>query len=641
MEEESFDDPELASYLNAHFIAVKVDRETRPDIDAIYMSAIQALGERGGWPLNVWVTPQRKPFFAGTYFPPTDAAGRRSFRAVLEAIHSQWQLDPKRFEEFAEQLSEAIAQSLEGSAPTESRMPTNAVLERAAASYAAGADREWGGMKQRIKFPSTLPVRFLLRQQQRAKDADSLAMATLALEKMAAGGIWDHVGGGFHRYSTDEKWLVPHFEKMLYDNALLAVMYLEAAQATGRAEFADVTRAILDYVDREMTSPDGVFYSATDADSMTPSGQSEEGWFFTWTPAEIDAALSAEQAAAVKAYYGVTEAGNFDGRNVLHAWRSTAELAAEREQGEAEFAATLDAGRQRLYAVRARRPPPLRDDKILVAWNGLMISALARASFVLDQPEYLQRAERAADFLLINARQAGRLRRVYQDGVASGPAFLEDYAFLVAGLLDLYEAGGDPRWLAEAIALQSQLDAHYADEVGGGYFQSADFQEKLIAREKPSSDGALPSGNSVALLNLLRLHEFTSDTAYHVRAALCFSAFAEALEQQPTALSEMLLALDYQLGSTLEIVLVRPEQGGSADAMLAELRTSFVPNRVLAVTREGEDIEALASIVPLVSGKRARQGATTAYVCQNRVCQFPTTDPQVFRRQLRGSDGIE
>jgi hypothetical protein len=336
--------------------------------------------------------------------------------------------------------------------------------------------------------------------------------------------MYDQVGGGFHRYSTDGRWLVPHFEKMLYDNALRTLEYLEAAQVTGREDFADTARRSLEYVAREMTAPGGGFLSATDADSRRPDGEMEEGWFFTWTPAEIRAVLSPEQAAAAEAWWGVSQRGNLEGRSVLHVWRDAAEVAAQLGVDEATLHARVEAARAGLLRARARREPPLRDDKILVAWNGLMISAFARAGFAWDEPRFTRAAARAAGFLLDELRRDGRLLRVYLAGRVSGPAFLEDYAFLVAGLLDLHEADGAPRWLREAIALQAVLDAHYADAEGGGYFRTPDDGERLLVREKPADDGALPSGSSVAAANLLRLAEFTGDRAYLETALLLFAA---------------------------------------------------------------------------------------------------------------------
>ncbi|MCZ6464014.1 MAG: thioredoxin domain-containing protein [Proteobacteria bacterium] len=643
MEDESFDDPELARLLNEHFVAVKVDRETRPDIDAIYMAAIHAMGERGGWPLNVWVTPDRRPFFAGTYFPPTDRGGRPGLRRVLNSIREQWATEPARIDAISVRLSETIRKKLEGSAAEATAIPDPQLLHRAASLAASRIDRTWGGASGRIKFPSSVPLRFLLRYHRRTGDAEALTLATLTLEKMAAGGLQDHVGGGFHRYSTDPRWLVPHFEKMLYDNALLVLVYLEAWQITGRDDFRQVARNTLRYVQREMTAPDGAFYSATDADSPTPDGHGEEGLFFTWTPAELGAALDPAQLRAVTAFYAVEAGGNFEGRSILHTPRSLGAVAAQLGISPRELAATLAQARKRLYAVRAERPPPLRDEKILVAWNGLMISAFARAGFALGDPEFTGSARRAAEFVLAKSWDGQRLSRVYQDGRAAGPAFLEDYSFAIAGLLDLYESDPSPRWLRSAIELQAVLDRHYADRAGGGYFKTADDHERLLAREKPSSDGAVPAGSSVAALNLLRLHDWTANPAYLESASLVFSALASALERNPLGLSELLLALDYQLDKAKEIVLVRPDAGAEkeVEAMLAQLRSAFVPNRVLSVVAEGADLEAHASVVPLVTGKVARAGRVTAYVCVNRVCDYPTEKPEVFAQQLGRVDPLE
>jgi uncharacterized protein YyaL (SSP411 family) len=428
---------------------------------------------------------------------------------------------------------------------------------------------------------------------------------------------------------------------MLYDNALLALAYLEARQATGREDFAQVTREVLGYVGREMTSPQGGFYSASDADSKGPEGEAEEGRFFTWTPGEIEAVLGKDRARVVNAFYGVTPGGNFEGRNVLHRPRPPEQVAREFGMTPAALLAVLAEARARLFEVRSRRAPPFRDDKILAAWNGLMISAFARAGFALDEPGYVETAARAADFVLQRMRRDGRLLRMYREGRASGPAFLEDYAFLTAGLLDLYEAAPDPRWLREALALQQVLEAHYADATGGGYFKTADGHERLLVREKPSRDGAIPSGNSVAALNLLRLAEFTGDDRHLERALLLFSAFHEVFAGNPTALSEMLLALEYYLDATKEVVVVSPATGGELAAMLAPLRSAYVPNRILAVVKQGEDLEAHAALVPLVEGKVARAGRVTAYVCVNRICDLPTSDPAVFAGQLREVERIE
>jgi hypothetical protein len=479
-----------------------------------------------------------------------------------------------------------------------------------------------------------MSIRFLLRYQRRSGDRQYLQMAERTLEKMARGGIYDHAGGGFHRYAVDRRWLVPHFEKMLYDNALLAVAYLEGFQASGREDFARVAREILRYVERDMTSPEGAFYSATDADSPNPEGEREEGWFFTWTPAEIDAVLDAPQARLVKACYQVTAEGNFEGRNILHAPRPLAEAAKEVDLSEPDAQALLDAAREKLYQTRQQRPPPLRDEKILTSWNGLMISAHAFAALVLDEPDYARRAERAADFLLENLRHEGRLRRSYKDGQATHNAYLDDYAFLAAGLLDLYEATGNLRWLREAIALDAVLEKRYEDRENGGFFLTSDDHESLLAREKPSYDGAEPSGNSVAVLNLLRLYEFTTQETYRQRAERALKAFEGVISASPVALSEMLLALDFHLDAPKEIILVVPRSRDEAQPLLGPLRTAFVPNRVLSIVSEGAELDRHTAVVPLLEDKRAIGGRPTAYVCERRICDLPTADPAVFAKQI-------
>jgi len=637
MEDESFDEPEIARILNEHFVAIKVDRELRPDVDAIYMSAVQAMTGSGGWPLSVWLTPERKPFYGGTYFPPRDRGPHRGFATVLEAIHRHYAQERGQLEKVADQLTGFIKQDLEAAPATATQPPGDEVLKLAKSAYARKADRDRGGLLGQMKFPATFPIRFLLRFHRRTGDPEALQLATLTLERMAAGGIHDQIGGGFHRYSTDPHWLVPHFEKMLYDNALLALAYLEGWQATGRADFARVTGEILGYVKREMTAPEGGFYSATDADSLNGEGEPEEGWFFTWTPQEIEAVLGAEQASYVNAYFGVTPGGNHEGRNVLHREHESAELALELGIQPDQLLATLSAAREPLYQARGHRPAPLRDEKILAAWNGLMISAFAQAGFALEEPAYTEAARRAAHFVLEQMRKDGRLLRTFTVGRADGPAFLEDYAFLIAALLDLYEADADPGWLHQALSLQETLDAHYADPLGGGYFNNADDHERLLAREKPGQDGAIPSGNSVAALNLLRLAELTGDDRYRERASMLFSAFHETLTRAPTALSEMLLAVDFQLEPTKEIVVIRPPSGGDLATMLAPLRSTHLPNRILVVATEGDDLSAHSAAVPLVAGKLAQEGKVTAYVCENRVCKRPTTDPEIFAGQLRSS----
>jgi uncharacterized protein YyaL (SSP411 family) len=635
MEEESFDDPSVATYLNEHFVAVKVDREVRPDVDSVYMSVAHALNGSGGWPLNVWMTPDRKPFFAGTYFPPDDRGGRPGFARLLRSLKEVYEQEPERVAETARLLSERVRKELEGRSVTSTRLPEAAVLERAADLCARRVDRVWGGIGRRQKFPSRVPIRFLLGYHQRTGDPDALQLTVLTLEKMASGGIHDQIGGGFHRYATDPRWLVPHFEKMLYDNALLAMAYLEAWQVTGRADFGLVARTTLDYLVREMTSPEGGFASATDADSPNVEGKLEEGSFFTWTPDEVREALPPREAEVAILYYGVERAGPVEGRSVLHAWRTPEQVAVALAVEPEAVEKALASARRRLYTVRSARTPPHRDEKVLVAWNGLAISALARAGFAMNEPSWIDAASQAADVVLSHIGEGDRLYRVLQGGEASGPAFLEDYAFLVAGLLDLYEARPDPRWLQHAIDLQSSLDGSYADEQRGGYFRTSSSGERLLAREKPSVDSALPSGNSVAAQNLLRLFDLTGREAYLERAGLLLSGFADSLDHDPTRHAELLLAVDHQLDVSREIAVVAPGSGGDLAAMLAPLRRTHVPHQALVVVREGDELSAHAKIVPWIAGKVARQGLVTAYVCESRVCALPTTDPEIFTRQIR------
>jgi uncharacterized protein YyaL (SSP411 family) len=636
MEEESFEDEEIARFLNEHYVAVKVDREERPDIDAVYMSAVQALTGGGGWPMTVWLTPDRQPFYGGTYFPARDGerGSRTGLLTLLRKLDAVYREQPGAVGEASASLAEKIRASLAGPAAADD-LPAPKVLHDAAAFYRRNFDPHDGGMRRAPKFPSNLPVRFLLRYHRRTGDPEVLNMVTLTLERMAGGGMYDQVGGGFHRYSTDAQWLVPHFEKMLYDNALLAMAYLEAYQVTGRADFARVVREILRYVERDMTSPQGAFYSATDADSLTPTGRREEGYFFTWTPSELEAVLGSERARIVAAYYDVTPSGAFEGRSILHTPRSVDEVAQQLQLPPETVRRTVEEAKDVLYAARARRPPPLRDDKILAAWNGLMISAYAQAALVLGHERYAGIAARAADFVLSAMRKDGRLLRSCKDGMARHRAYLDDYAFMIAGLLDLYEATGDLRWLQQAMGLDDVLAAHYEDRTAGGFFMTSDDHEVLLAREKPNSDGAEPSGNSVQAVNLLRLHELTTDDRYRRRAEHTLRAFGETLRRAPAALSDMLLAVDYQLDAPKEIVIVTPATRADAEPLVAELRRAFVPNRALIVVGEGPPLAAQAATIPLLDGKTARGGRPTAYVCKRRVCALPTAQPEVFAQQLR------
>jgi uncharacterized protein YyaL (SSP411 family) len=634
MEEESFEDLEIARVLNEGYVAIKVDREERPDVDAIYMTAVQALGEPGGWPMTVWLTPERKPFSGGSYFPPRDgdrgvAVGFLSLLRRLRQLHAD---EGERVAETADTVSASIREALAPAAAA--GLPDADLLHAAARGASVIYDKEWGGVVGAPKFPAGLPIRFLLRYHRRTRDASALEMATHTLAQMARGGVHDQLGGGFHRYSVDARWQVPHFEKMLYDQALIAVAYLEGYQASGRAELADVARDVLDYVARDMTSPEGAFYSATDADSARPDGRREEGRFFTWTPDEIREALAPEAARLVEAVFGVSTAGKLDGRSVLSRPRPLADVARELGLAPDTARTQLSLAREQLLVARGRRPPPLRDEKVLAAWNGLMISALARAASVLEEPRYAAQASRAADFVLTRMKQRGRLLRSYAEGKARHDACLEDYAFLIAGLVDLYEADSRPRWLEEAVALDRVLEARYEDRAQGGFFSTSDDHEPLLARAKPVVDGAEPSGNSVQALNLLRLSELTGNDAYRRRAEATLRAVSANVARAPEAFSELLLAAEFRLDTAKQIVLVAPSSRSQAEPLLEKVRAAFVPNRVLVVATQGDELAAQARLVPLLEGKLARGGKATAYVCERQVCEQPTSDPAQLAAQL-------
>ena len=640
MEEESFEDEEIAGVMNQSYVAIKVDREERPDVDSIYMAAVQALTGRGGWPMTVWLNPEREPFYGGTYFPARDGdrGARAGFLTLLRNIRTVYEERPEAIFEQTNQLVRSIESSL---TPAVGGIPGTPVIQKGAQSFRDRFDSTWGGRQGRPKFPSSMPVQFLLRYYRRTGDEQYLSMAVLTLEKMAAGGMYDHVGGGFHRYSTDQRWLVPHFEKMLYDNALLARAYLDGHQVTGREDFARVVREILRYVQRDMTSPDGAFYSATDADSLNPEGHAEEGWFFTWTPAEIEAVLGQDRARVVAAYYGVTSAGNLEGRNILNTPKPDAEVAASLEISVDELRSIIEQSKDLLYAARKKRPAPLRDEKILTAWNGLMISAYAQAGLVLGEADYVRMAQRAANSVLTHLRRDGRLYRSFKDGRPRHNAYLDDYAFLIAGLLDLYEATGEIRWLRESIALDDVLAKHYEDRQAGGFFLTSDDHEELLAREKPSRDGAVPSGNSIHALNLLRLQEFTTNDRYRQRAEKAMQAVGQILNSAPAALSEMLLAVDFLLDRPKEVIIVTPGSRREAEPLLSRMRKVFLPNRILVVAVEGQDLQAQQKLVPLVENKVARNARATAYVCEEGFCKLPTSDPAVFEKQLSAVEPLE
>jgi len=616
MERESFEDEEIATYMNSNYVSIKVDREERPDVDSIYMTVVQMMTGRGGWPMTVILTPDREPIFGGTYFPPRDGArgNSRGFLSILQEVKKLQQEQPEKLSAVAAEVSRRVRFSSGSARPAD--VPGPKAIADAAGNLARSFDPQWGGFGSAPKFPRPSTLELLARYHRRSGDAKALEIVSLTLQKMAAGGMYDHVGGGFHRYSVDREWLVPHFEKMLYDNAQLISMYLEGYQLTGNEHFAEVARDIADYVLKEMTDGGGAFYSATDADSPNPEGHDEEGWFFTWTPAELKTVLGEKLAAVVSRHHGVTAQGNFEGRNIFTV----------HEPLDEALRVDLEKARAKLYAARARRPAPILDDKILTSWNGLMISALARASLVLDEPRYAKAAVRSAQFILEQLVIDGKLKRSYTDGAVGHDAFLDDFAFLTAAMLDLYETTFDHRWLKQAKSFQATLDKQFADAERGGYFFTASSDQALLTRDKPDYDGAEPSGNSIALLNLLRLEQLTADASYRERAEKGFAAFGGRLQGQGEAVPKMLTALDYYLDEPLQLVIVLPP-GGDASPFVEKLRKTFLPNRTLSVGEEGSD--------ETLQGKTAKDGKTTAYVCRNRTCERPTSDPELFAKQLQ------
>ncbi len=650
MEEESFEDVEIAKYLNENYIAVKVDREERPDVDEIYMAAVQALTGNGGWPMTTWLTPDRKPFYGGSYFPPRDGdrGVQLGFYSLLQRFKTIYDTKPDQVALQSQQVANYITEAL-GKVSHSEGLPQAKVLRDAVQRYKFNFDATDGGLSRVPKFPATLPIRLLLRYYRRTDDVEALNMATLTLQKMAAGGMYDQVGGGFHRYSTDGQWLVPHFEKMLYDNALLSMDYLEGYQATGNKDFLRVVKETLRYVKRDMTSPEGAFYSATDADSLTnikgKKGEREEGVFFTWTAQELEPllskALSKEAAKIVNAYYAVTATGNFEGRYILNTPESVAAVAKKLKISEQQLRAVVDDAKEVLYQARDARSHPLRDEKVLTAWNGLMISAHARAGLALDDNEYIEGAVKAATFIKNKLYKGGRLFRSYKDGVHKHNAYLDDYAFYIAALLDVFEATGDIQWFNLAIELDQTLSKHYEDKTNGGFFMTSDDHEQLLVRTKPARDGAEPSGNSVALLNLLRLHEFTTDDSYRKRAYKLLNGFYQVLSKNPVSLAEMLLAVDFYLDKPKEIVIVAGKNKRDKVApFMAEFRRHYLPNKALMVLTEGDELARQSLSIPLLRGKKVLKGDVTVYVCEQGICKLPAFDVATFARQVGTVKGL-
>jgi uncharacterized protein YyaL (SSP411 family) len=613
MERESFEDPRVAELLRRHFVSIKVDREERPDVDELYMKAVTSTTGSGGWPMSVFLTPALEPFHCGTYYPPVRQYGRPSFLELVATLGEAWQRDRGSVAKRGQQVTEMLRR--EARAPLAGELDP-AVLDRSLAMLSQAYDDAWGGFGGPPKFPHAMDVRLCLRHHARTRNPLALAMARHSLERMARGGICDQLGGGFHRYSTDERWLIPHFEKMLYDNALLVPAYLEGWLVTRDELFARTARGACEWMLREMRTPEGAFASTQDADS-----EGEEGRFFVWTPAELEALLGRELGRRAAAWWGVSDAGNFEhGASALWRERDAGEVARELKLTLAELEASMEQARATLLAARARRVAPATDDKVLASWNGLAISALAQAAQVLDEPRFHVAARDAADFVLRRMRREdGRLFATARHGRARHEACLDDYAFVVAGLIDLYESDFDARWLEEALALCAIVAAEFADGEHGGWFTTGARHESLLVRLKSPQDGALPSGNGVHALNLLRLAELTgrADLARAAQGAL--TAFGALVNRHPAAFSQLLMAVDFVAAGPREIVVSGARDDARTQALLHALRTTFLPQRVVARA----DADAPVELLPLLEGKLDPASPPRAFVCRHWSCRAP------------------
>lgn len=619
MERESFEDPQVAEVLNEHYISIKVDREQRPDLDHIYMSFTQALTGSGGWPMSVFLTPALKPFFAGTYFPPQDAMGRPGFLRVISEIAKAWYESREQIMESSEEIFSKISTALSVSAASSGLSPE--LISKGAEALLTQTDPIYGGIGHAPKFPHATELSLFLRVYRSTGDLRFLQAAEKALQGMARGGIYDQIGGGFARYSVDQKWLVPHFEKMLYDNGLLVNTYVDAYQVTGKEIYHTIVRETLDFMLRELLDSRGGFYSALDADS-----EGEEGKFYVWSKGEIEQALG-DEASEFCAYYNVTDAGNFEGHNILHVDENSDRV--RQESGRDDFDEFLQHCKGTLLDVRSQRVRPLTDDKVLTSWNGLALSALCRGYQVTMDGRYLVAARENASFVHDELYRDGALVHSWRGGKHSEGQFLEDYAYYVRGLLDLFEsdrASGNSRWLTFATTLGAKAIELFLDEADR-FCLRPDNQSDLIMRPRDEHDGALPSPGSIMISNLLRLHRLTGEDRYGDAAQRTLRALSGTLARIPNAMASALTALDFSLGDRIDIVIVG--DGQNRDAMLAEIYRQYLPNRVIAISADG------SLRLPLFEDRDIANGACTVYVCRNSVCDLPAHSPEQVHEQLR------
>jgi uncharacterized protein YyaL (SSP411 family) len=639
MERESFENTEIAGILNQGFICIKVDREERPDVDQIYMTFVQASTGSGGWPMSVWLTPELKPFLGGTYFPP------EKFKQVLARIIEAWRNDRDKILASSDSVTKKLRQYATDAEPVNARLSPS-LLDDCYAHFRSTYDARYGGFGDAPKFPRPVGLNSLLRYYARSSKQDALDMTLNTLRQMANGGIHDQLGGGFHRYSTDAQWHVPHFEKMLYDQAQLACSYLDTFQITHDPFFAGIAREILTYVQRDMTGQQGQFYSAEDADSLpsAKSTNSVEGAFYVWDKSDIDRLLGKEAAAIFNYYFGVDAKGNVEsdsrgelaGKNVLAVSHTIEETARKFKRAPREVEQAIEDSRQQLWREREHRPRPRLDDKTITAWNGLMISAFARASQVLGEPGFLSTAEKARSFLKQRCynRETGRLLRRYRAGDAAIEGYLEDYAFLIQGLLDLYEASFEIDDLKWAIALQDTQNQLFQDGTHGGFFTTATGDTNLFLRMKEDYDGAEPAANSVAVLNLLRLAQMTDNKTWRQSADSALTDFSVRLRTEPAAMPQMLVALDFSLTKPRQIVIAGKRESTDTADMLKVVQAAYIPNKILLLADGAEGQKFLASNLEFLREMQPIDAKATAFVCENYACQLPTTDLNVLRKQL-------
>lgn len=630
MAHESFESDSIAALMNRNFVNIKVDREERPDIDDIYMTFVQMATGGGGWPMSVFLTPDLKPFYGGTYFPPDDRYGRPGFSSVLQGVAEAWRTRRDEIEQSSDRVTQQLQMTL-GESQSGGTVSAN-IMETAAQQLLASFDAVNGGFGNAPKFPPSYALSFLMRYYLISKDQRALHAVTHTLDQMSKGGMYDQIGGGFHRYSVDSLWLVPHFEKMLYDNALLVATYLDGFQLTGNSDYKRAACEILDYVLRDMTDSSGGFYSAEDADS-----EGEEGRFYVWTPDEVVDVLGEEQGRLICDYYGITPEGNVeDGKSILHVKAGPELFAKAHKMNLEEFQTTIDDDRKKLLQARSQRVRPGRDDKILADWNGLMMTAFARGFQITREKRYLEAAQRCGEFIEEKLISDNGLLRTYRDGRARLHGFLTDYAFVANSLVDLYESDFNWHWLKLAEKLTNEMIADFADDEHGGFFMTLADQDDLLVRQKDNLDGAIPAGNSLAAMLLCRLSDLLGRKEYHDRAEKLFASVADQVNQMPRGYLYLLNANDFFRQGAREIALVGNKESDGVAAFLSEISSEFQPNRTLALLNPDDpEKTSLEEYIPLLASRTLVEGHPTAYVCRQFACKLPVTTAGALREQLR------